>query len=186
MNEICINATDNYTKSATVTNLGWSFFSYCKEYKTYPFKHQPHKMVKYNQTISRQQPTNFLGVFDDFVRLVLKGLETFLILEKLRLKAIRLYFLENSFSYFLGNGTFQKNLLYFRRELSGLGIKIKLTLKEFLTFREMELPSYKIKNFQSLKSKLKKSVMKKSHASSDVFAIFSALKHRDILCEAEI
>ena len=54
MNEICINATDNYTKSATVTNLGWSFFSYCKEYKTYPFKHQPHKMVKYNQTISRQ------------------------------------------------------------------------------------------------------------------------------------
>ena len=31
-------------------------------------------MVKHTQTISRQQPTNFLSVFDDFVGLTLKGL----------------------------------------------------------------------------------------------------------------
>ena len=34
---------------------------------------QPHKMVKYTQTILRQQPANCLNVFDHFVGLVLKG-----------------------------------------------------------------------------------------------------------------
>ena len=38
------------------------------------FKRQPHKIVKHTQTILRQQPTNFLSVFDHFVWLVLKGL----------------------------------------------------------------------------------------------------------------
>ena len=37
------------------------------------FKRQPHKMVKHNQAICREQPTNCLSVFDHFVRLVLKG-----------------------------------------------------------------------------------------------------------------
>ena len=38
------------------------------------FKPQPHKMVKHTQTIRPQQPTNCLGVFDDFLGLALKGL----------------------------------------------------------------------------------------------------------------
>ena len=40
----------------------------------YPFKRQPHKMVKRNQTIRWQQLTNCLSVFDHFVGLVFKGL----------------------------------------------------------------------------------------------------------------
>ena len=39
-----------------------------------PFKHQPHKMIKRTQTIRRQEPTNYLSVFDHFVRLVFKEL----------------------------------------------------------------------------------------------------------------
>ena len=38
----------------------------------YWVKHQPHKMVKHIQTIRRQQPTNFLSVFDYFVGMVPK------------------------------------------------------------------------------------------------------------------
>ena len=38
-----------------------------------PFNSQPHKMVKNTQTISRQQPTNSLIVFDHFVGFALKG-----------------------------------------------------------------------------------------------------------------
>ena len=40
----------------------------------YPFKCQPHKMVKYTQTIRRLLPTNCLSVFDHFVELALKEL----------------------------------------------------------------------------------------------------------------
>ena len=40
----------------------------------YSFKRQPHKMVKRTQTIRRQELTNCLSAFDNFVRLVLKGL----------------------------------------------------------------------------------------------------------------
>ena len=43
--------------------------------KSEPFKRQPHKLVKHNQAIRRQQPTNCLSVFDNFVRLALKGLK---------------------------------------------------------------------------------------------------------------
>ena len=32
--------------------------------KILTFKHQPHRMVKYTETICRQQPTNCLSVFD--------------------------------------------------------------------------------------------------------------------------
>ena len=32
--------------------------------KILTFKHQPHRMVKYTETIRRQQPTNCLSVFD--------------------------------------------------------------------------------------------------------------------------
>ena len=39
------------------------------------FKRQPHKMVKHTQTICRQQSTNCLSVFDNFVGFVLKGLK---------------------------------------------------------------------------------------------------------------
>ena len=39
-----------------------------------PFKRQRHKMVKYTQTIRRQQRTSCLSVFDHFVGLVFKGL----------------------------------------------------------------------------------------------------------------
>ena len=40
----------------------------------YPFKRQPHKIVKHIQTNFRQQPTNCLSVFDHFMVLALKGL----------------------------------------------------------------------------------------------------------------
>ena len=40
----------------------------------YSFKRQPHKMVKRIQTIRRQELTNCLSAFDDFVGLALKGL----------------------------------------------------------------------------------------------------------------
>ena len=39
-------------------------------------KPEPHKMIKHTQTISRQQPTNFLSVFDHFVGLELEGLKS--------------------------------------------------------------------------------------------------------------
>ena len=38
----------------------------------YSFKRQPHKMTKHTQTIRRQQPTNYLRVFEHFVRLELR------------------------------------------------------------------------------------------------------------------
>ena len=37
--------------------------------------HQPHKMVKYTQTIHLLLTTNCLSVFDNFVGLALKGLK---------------------------------------------------------------------------------------------------------------
>ena len=40
----------------------------------YPFKRQPHKIVRHTQRIRRHQATNFLSVFDHFVGLALKGL----------------------------------------------------------------------------------------------------------------
>ena len=49
------------------------------------FKHQPDKMVKHTQTICWLLPTNCLSVFDYFVRLVLKELNSVLI----RLETIR-------------------------------------------------------------------------------------------------
>ena len=42
--------------------------------KDWPFKRQPHKMVKRTQTICRKKPTSCLSVFDHFVGLALKGL----------------------------------------------------------------------------------------------------------------
>ena len=42
--------------------------------KIFPFKSQPHKMVRHTQTIRQEQPTNCLSVFDHFVGLALKGL----------------------------------------------------------------------------------------------------------------
>ena len=38
------------------------------------FKRQLHKMVKHTQAIRRQQPMNFMSMFDHFVVLALKGL----------------------------------------------------------------------------------------------------------------
>ena len=46
----------------------------------WPFKHQPHKMVKHTQTIRRLLPTNCLSVFDHCVGLALKGLILFVLL----------------------------------------------------------------------------------------------------------
>ena len=40
-----------------------------------PFKRQPHKMVKHNKIVRRQNPMNCLNVFDHFVGLALKGLK---------------------------------------------------------------------------------------------------------------
>ena len=40
----------------------------------YLFKHQPHKMAKHTKKIRRQQPTNGLNVFDQFVGSALKEL----------------------------------------------------------------------------------------------------------------
>ena len=40
----------------------------------YPFKYQPHKMVKHTETIRRQMRANSWSVFDHFVGLTLKGL----------------------------------------------------------------------------------------------------------------
>ena len=39
------------------------------------FKSQPHKMVKYTQTIRPLLPTNYLIVLDHFVRLALKSVK---------------------------------------------------------------------------------------------------------------
>ena len=39
-------------------------------------KRQPHKMVKHTQAICRLLPMNCLSVFDHFVGLALKGLNT--------------------------------------------------------------------------------------------------------------
>ena len=41
------------------------------------FNHQLHKMVKHSKTNCWQEPTNYLSVFDCFVRLALKGLSEF-------------------------------------------------------------------------------------------------------------
>ena len=41
---------------------------------SYPFKRQPHKMVKHAQTIRRLLLRTCLSVFDHFVGLALKGL----------------------------------------------------------------------------------------------------------------
>ena len=41
-----------------------------------PFKRQPRKMVKHTQTIRRVLPTNVLSLFDHFVGLALKGLQS--------------------------------------------------------------------------------------------------------------
>ena len=38
------------------------------------FKLQPHKMIKKTQAIRRQQPTNYLNVFDPSIGLAPKGL----------------------------------------------------------------------------------------------------------------
>ena len=38
-------------------------------------KRQLHKMVKHTQTTLWQRPTNWLSVFDHFVKLALKGLK---------------------------------------------------------------------------------------------------------------
>ena len=37
-----------------------------------PYKCQPHKMVKHIQTMGRQEPTNYLSVFDHFMKFALK------------------------------------------------------------------------------------------------------------------
>ena len=58
----------------------------------------------------------------------------------------------------------------------------------------MEISSHKIRNFfifreitcKVLKNKQKKSALKKVLVSYDVFAIFTAVKHRKILCKAKI
>ena len=47
---------------------------YFYQLKTYPFKRQPHRMIKHIQTIRRQLPANYLKVFDHFVGLALEGL----------------------------------------------------------------------------------------------------------------
>ena len=39
-------------------------------------KSQPHKLVKHTQTIPRLLPRNCLGVFNNFMELVLKGLRS--------------------------------------------------------------------------------------------------------------
>ena len=44
-------------------------------YVYYPFKCQPHKMVKHTQTIRCLLPANCLSVFDHFVGLALKVLK---------------------------------------------------------------------------------------------------------------
>ena len=53
--------------------MTWTFWFHVNM-ATKPFKSQPHKMVKYLQTIRRQKPTNYLNVFDNFVGLALKVL----------------------------------------------------------------------------------------------------------------
>ena len=50
------------------------YFLYDRDLRRERVKRQPHRMVKHGQTISRQQSTNFLSVFDYIVRLALKEL----------------------------------------------------------------------------------------------------------------
>ena len=63
-----------------------------------------------------------------------------------------LYFLKNNFSYILGNETFLKSFLYFRRDLSKIE-KLKNSLwKNFLYFdkRNIQAPKKLIKLFYAL------------------------------------
>ena len=59
----------------------------------YPFKRQPHKVVKHTLAILRQKPRNCLSVFDHIVRLVLKGYYQlkFLILKSFGLGTVHFY-----------------------------------------------------------------------------------------------
>ena len=63
-------------------------------------------------------------------------------------------------------------------------------IKEFLIFSEMELSSPKLIKllyfWWELEKPEKKSALKKCFVSYDVFAIFTAVKHSEILCEAKI
>ena len=68
--------------------------------------------------------------------------------------------------------------------------KKKLTLEKFLTFQEMQISSPKLKKlliFQERAYKApktnKKSALKKFLVSCDLFAIFAAVKHKEILSE---
>ena len=70
-------------EGCVIKNIGILFFWRHCTWKKYvhtvnSFKCQPHKIIKHNQTIRRQQPRNFLNVFDHFVGLALKGLRCFL------------------------------------------------------------------------------------------------------------
>ena len=46
-----------------------------------PFKRKPHKMVRHTEIIRRQEPTNCLSVFDQFVVLALKRLNMHILLK---------------------------------------------------------------------------------------------------------
>ena len=79
-----------YTPLKTSENLwfsnivrGYKMRSLARNGLTQPFKWQPQKMVKYIQTIRRQQPTNFLNV-TIFWGLALKWLNLLIKLELLR------------------------------------------------------------------------------------------------------
>ena len=62
-----------------------------------PFKRHSHRMVKYTQTIRRQQPTNCLSEFDHFVGMALKRLKRMIktmsnILAKVLNRTLQLFF----------------------------------------------------------------------------------------------
>ena len=53
----------------TLNYVNFALFSYCTICIIYPFKWQPHKMVKHTQTIRRQQSINCWSVFEHLVGL---------------------------------------------------------------------------------------------------------------------
>ena len=75
-------------------------FCVCSE----PFRRQPRKMVKHTQTICRLLPTNYLNVFNRFVRLVLKGFTLKLICLWNGIQC-RIYQLSNIYDGTFCNGT---------------------------------------------------------------------------------
>ena len=89
-----------------------------------PFKRQPHKIIKYTQTIHWLLPTNCLKVFDHFLGLRLKGLKKkwALVISRKKQTSIRDFFSWNIWNFgvdlFLDSASFYIYILHISIERS--------------------------------------------------------------------